>query len=239
MKKLIAGLLLLAFDSAYAITPKTGIWWSPNESGRGYAMEVSGTTLVVAVYAYDGNGSPLWYLASGPLTNNGANFRSTLDKYSGGQCVACDYTPPTLDGNDGPIAIQFTSDASAIVTLPDGRQVSIQPFFGAPTGGALGGLPISFEGFDMLRFDTEEHSSYCEVKLTFRNASSSSKTAYLAFDVIDGEGVTVEQATFYASSLGGGATAQDSSLVHAIDGAASTCQGFSLHFNADASYVHD
>jgi hypothetical protein len=239
MKKLIATLLLLTSSFAYAITPKTGIWWNPDESGRGYAIEVSGTTLVVAIYIYDPAGNPLWYLASGNLTNNGTSFQSALDRFSGGQCTTCDYTPPTHDGNDGPIAIQFTSNTSGIITFPDGRRVNIQPFFGPPSGGTLGGLPISFNGIDMLQFDTEEHSTYCEVKLTFRNSTNSSKTAFLYFDVLDGDGITVQQEIFHASSLGAGATAQDSSLIDEIDGASSACQGFALRFNQDASSVRD
>lgn len=239
MKKFLAGLLMLASSVAYAVTPKTGLWWNPNESGRGYAIDISGTTLVVAIYIYDASGNPLWYLASGSLTNNGTIFQSTLDKYSGGQCATCDYTPPGLDGNDGPIAIQFTSNTTGIITYPGGRRANIQTFFGPPTGGTLGGLPISFQGIDMLQFETEEHSSYCEVKLTFRNSTSSSKTAFLYFDVLDSDGVTVQQEIFHASSLAAGATAQDSHLIDAIDGAPSTCQVFALRFNQDASNVHN
>jgi len=240
MKSFFVGVALFVLsDIAYAVTPKTGIWWNPGESGRGYALEVNGNTLVLAMYAYDSSGNPLWYLAAGPLTNNGANFQSTLDKFNGGQCVTCDYTQPDLNGNDGVIAIQFISDTSGIVTLPGGRQTRIQPFFGAPPVGALGGLPLSFHGIDMVRFDTEEHASYCEVKLTFRNSTSSSKTLFLYFDVLDSDGVTIEQQIFHATSLAAGATAQDSGLVDAVEGASSACEGFSLHFNADASSVHD
>jgi hypothetical protein len=239
VKKLLATFALLAIGSAHAVTPKTGIWYSPAESGRGYAIEVNGNTMVLAMYAYDSSGNPLWYLASGSLTNNGANFQSTLDKYAGGQCVTCDYTAPTLNGNDGVIAIQFTSDTSGVVTLPGGHRVNIQPFFGPPSGGTLGGLPLSFEGIDMLQFDTEDHSFDCEVKLTFRNSTTSSRTAFLYFDVLDGDGVNVDQLIFDATSLASGATAQDSSYVNALDGESSPCEGFSLRFNADASRVHD
>jgi len=238
-KGLLLAAALLAMGSAQAVTPKTGIWWNPAESGRGYALEVSANTLAVAMYAYDAEGNPLWYLAAGPLTNNGTSFQGTLDKYDGGQCITCDYTRPTLNGNDGVIAIQFTSDTSGVVSLPGGRRVSIQPFFGAPAGGTLGGLPLSFQGIDMLRFDTEPHTTYCEVKLTFRNSTSSSKSPSLYFDVIDGQGIYVDQIGFGASSLAAGATAQDSRLVDAIDGAASTCEGFSLKFNQDRSRIID
>jgi hypothetical protein len=234
-RMLVLLLLALASTSAYAITPKTGIWWNPNESGRGYVLEVNGLTLVVTVYAYDETGNSLWYLSSGTLTNNGADFRAPLYKYRGGQCLTCDYTPAVPDGDAETIAIAFSSNNTGVVTLPGGRQVNIQPFFAPSQDGALGGLPISFGDIDMLSFDTEAQSTSCEVKLTFRNSGSAPITPTLYFDVRDAQGITVQQIFFFTSSLAPGATAQDSEHVNAITGAPSTCEGFTLRFNPDSS----
>jgi len=64
----------------------------------------------------------------GPLSPDGKNFIGTLDKYQGGQCIACAYSGrPTLVGNDGPVAITFNSPTSATMTLPGGRVTQIQP----------------------------------------------------------------------------------------------------------------
>jgi len=236
-RMLVFVLLALASTSVCAITPKTGIWWNPNESGRGYVLEVNGLTLVASVYAYDENGNSLWYLASGTLTNDGADFQAPLYKYRGGQCLTCDYTPAVPDGDAETIAIAFSSNTAAVVTLPGGRQVNIQPFFAPSQDGALGGLPISFGDIDMLSFDTEAQATSCEVKLTYRNSGSAPITLSLYFDVLDAQGVSVQQISFSRSALAPGATAQDSEHVNAITGASSTCAGFTLRFNPNASHL--
>jgi sugar lactone lactonase YvrE len=105
--------------------PQAGLWWNPAESGTGYSLDYKHGVLVVTVYSYTVSGSPIWYLASGPVTNN--RFTSTLDKYQNGQCVSCAYRPPTINGNDGTISITFTSSTSAMMTLPGGRNFQIVP----------------------------------------------------------------------------------------------------------------
>lgn len=109
-----------------ALTPQVGLWWNPNESGSGYALDYKHGVLVVTVYSYAPNGAPQWYLASGPLS--GTTFTSTLDKYVAGQCIACSYAGrPTNIGNDGAITIDFSSPTSATVFLPGNRVTQIQP----------------------------------------------------------------------------------------------------------------
>jgi hypothetical protein len=109
-----------------ALTPQIGLWWNPDEPGSGYALDYKHGVLVVTVYSYTAAGAAQWYLASGALS--GTAFSATLDKYTGGQCIAC--TPavkPALVGNDGIITITFTSPTSATVSLPGGRITQIQP----------------------------------------------------------------------------------------------------------------
>ncbi|HET7924545.1 MAG TPA: hypothetical protein VFL30_06575 [Rhodanobacteraceae bacterium] len=228
--------LMMATTQAFAISPKAGLWWNPAESGRGYAIDVSGNMLVVAVYAYDSDHNPLWYLASGSLSNDGADFHGTFDKFSGGQCMTCAYTAPGMFGSDGAFSIHFTSDTTGDMTLPDGRRIHIETFFGPPSVGALGGLPISFQGIDMQRFDTVEQSSDCKVTLTYKNTTSSAKTVFLYFDVLDANGITVDQMIFHSTSMSPGSTAQDYTYTTAGD-AGARCEGFTLQFNDDASDI--
>lgn len=109
-----------------ALAPQIGLWWNPDEPGSGYALDYKHGVLVVTVYSYTSAGAAQWYLASGPLS--GAVFSATLDKYSGGQCVACTLAvKPALVGNDGIITITFSSPTSATVSLPGGRITQIQP----------------------------------------------------------------------------------------------------------------
>ena len=118
--------VIVGLQAAPALTPQVGLWWNPDESGTGYAIDYKHGTLVVTVYSFTPSGAAQWYLASGPLS--GSIFTATLDKYTGGQCIACSYTGrPTLVGNDGTITITFSSPTSATVLLPGGRVTQIQP----------------------------------------------------------------------------------------------------------------
>ncbi len=112
-----------------AFTPVTGLWWNPNESGSGYNLQVQNGVLVATVYSYTSMGDPVWYIASGPMSNAGSGVMVTgnLDKYRGGQCASCMYQMPSLMGNDGAMTITFTSPTAATVQLPGGRVTQIQP----------------------------------------------------------------------------------------------------------------
>ena len=108
-----------------SFTPVAGLWWNGDESGTGYALDVKHGVLVVTLYSYTAAGAPIWYLASGPITNN--VFTTTLDKYRDGQCISCTYKPTTPNGNDGTVSITFTSNTTATMTLPGGRTFAIVP----------------------------------------------------------------------------------------------------------------
>ncbi len=112
-----------------AFTPETGLWWSPNESGTGYNIQVQHGVVVVTMYGYTNMGDPVWYLASGSMSNteDGVGFVGSLDKFRGGQCASCTYQMPSMMGSDGEISMTFTSPASATVHLPGGRVTQIQP----------------------------------------------------------------------------------------------------------------
>jgi hypothetical protein len=109
------------------ITPVGGVWWNPAESGSGYALDFQGGILLVQIYSYLAGGPAQWYLAEGTVTGNA--LVATLDKYTGGQCIACAYRGPTIAGNDGPMTITFTSPTTATVDLPGGRHFQIQRYF--------------------------------------------------------------------------------------------------------------
>ncbi len=114
----------LAIDPL-GIVPQVGLWWNPAEPGTGYSLDLKHGILVVTIYSYTASGEPIWYLASGPITNN--TFAATLDKYGGGQCISCGFKAAALRGNDGTIGIIFTSSTTATVALPGGRLIAIVP----------------------------------------------------------------------------------------------------------------
>jgi hypothetical protein len=108
------------------VTPQAGLWWNPDESGSGYALDYKHGVLVVTTYSYKTDGSAQWYLTSGPVVNN--VFTATLDKYTNGQCISCPYTGRPSGGmNDGSMTITFNNETSATVKLPGGRVFHIQP----------------------------------------------------------------------------------------------------------------
>ena len=112
-----------------AFAPFNGLWWNPSESGSGYQIQTSGSTLVVTIYTFAANGDPIYYLSAGPLTNAGYTYTGTLDRYRGGQCISCPYAgAPTLTGNDGTVRFEFITSRSATVYLPGGRVTTIVPF---------------------------------------------------------------------------------------------------------------
>src|SRR5206468_4055960 len=104
--------------SAGAPTPQTGWWWNANESGRGFFIEQRGSTIVMAGYLYDTFGSPIWFLASGPVSNG--VFTASMDTYRGGQSLTGAYSAPTLGPSLGTISVQFTSSTQATITWPGG-----------------------------------------------------------------------------------------------------------------------
>jgi len=108
-----------------AVTPQVGAWWNPNESGTGYSIDYRHGVLVILVYSYQSNGTPQWYLATGPLS--GYTFTSPLTKFVNGQCIYCTYSSPTTTGSDGTMTIVFSSATLATVYLPGGRVTQIQP----------------------------------------------------------------------------------------------------------------
>jgi YVTN family beta-propeller protein len=111
-----------------ATQPQSGYWWNPAEGGRGYTVEVQNGTVFVAAYMYDTNGNPVWY-ASGPGTLTSGNvYQGTLNVYSGGKTLTGNYQSPASPASAGNITIQFTSNTTAMLTLPNGRQIPIQRY---------------------------------------------------------------------------------------------------------------
>lgn len=159
-----------------AISPKVGAWWNPNESGRGFVFDGSGTTLAMQAYTYDASGAPQWYLAVGTLSNNGTTWVANLEKYSGGQCLGCVYKPAQSVGSDGQVSVIFTSDTTGVLTMPNGVSTPIQSFFPAgamPTVGYAGNYQCVFDGTDSGSFSFVMSSAFgavsnCSGRSNFR-----------------------------------------------------------------------
>jgi hypothetical protein len=111
-----------------ATNPEPGYWWNPAEAGRGFTIEVQNGTMYLAGFMYDSSGNPVWYLASGPMTNS-TSFQGEWQQYGGGTTLTGPTQSPSLtNANVGTVALNFSTTSSAILTLPDGRQIPLQPF---------------------------------------------------------------------------------------------------------------
>jgi len=126
-KALICLALTMSSSICLGSEPQAGLWWSPSESGRGYSLDPQGQKMVVTTFAYDSSGRMQWYYSDGDLSNGGAHWCGQLLKFDAGQSLNGGYSgPPVNTGNDGSICIDLTSRVTGTLTLPGGRQVSIQ-----------------------------------------------------------------------------------------------------------------
>jgi hypothetical protein len=55
-----------------------GLWWDPQHVGQGFDLHLSGNTLGMVWYTFKADGTPVWYLASGELDENGTLQASLL-----------------------------------------------------------------------------------------------------------------------------------------------------------------
>jgi len=111
-----------------SISPQAGWWWNPAEGGRGYFLEMQCWNIYFNANMYDISGNATWYIA-GPVDGAGTNaYMTNWTSYSGGQTLTGTYKAPTATSNAGALTIQFQSGTTALLTLPDGRQIPIQRY---------------------------------------------------------------------------------------------------------------
>lgn len=118
--------LLFSINSANAIVPEQGLWWNPDESGRGYGLEIQDNFIFITYYAYGPGGGSAFFTSGGlyDIATNSASvyFANTTN----GQCFGCAYAgPPTLT-NLGNATISFTSRMTGQIVLPSGLVIPIQ-----------------------------------------------------------------------------------------------------------------
>lgn len=117
-------------------TPQSGWWWNPAESGRGYSIEVSGNTLFMAAYLYDGSGRATWYVSAGAL-NADRSYSGQLLQYGGGQSLTGPYSAPYAKGSGGTVALVCRTESVCDLTWAGGT-VPIQRLTWDPATTAAG-----------------------------------------------------------------------------------------------------
>lgn len=78
--------------------PKSGGWWNPSESGRGYSFAVSGNTLVFYTYIFELDGRATWYGGALAKQSDGS-YSGQLQEYFGGQSLTGTYKSPSVTRN--------------------------------------------------------------------------------------------------------------------------------------------
>lgn len=135
MKRLLIASLLLAALPARAFTPESGWWWNPDESGRGFNIEIQDNVAVISTYVFEPSGDPIWFLGTGRVLGYGGSdpspfVQTQLDGYENGQCITCDYDDPPdpIPRQGGAFRIDFTSRTTGIITWSDDSTTPIQRF---------------------------------------------------------------------------------------------------------------
>ena len=106
-------------------SPQTGLWWSPTESGTGYAMEFQGDRSFIVAFVYNSDSTPIWYLSLAPM-NLPTLLKSTWTQYCCGETVNGPYQPNQVVGTAGNFTMQFSSVTNGTLTKPNGQQVAIE-----------------------------------------------------------------------------------------------------------------
>jgi hypothetical protein len=104
---------------AVVAEPQNGWWWNPNESGRGYFIEMTGGVFYLAGYFYDNSGRATWASASGAVTDL-YSISGTLQSYRNGQSMFGAYRRPDAAVDVGTISIAFKDDSHGTMTWPGG-----------------------------------------------------------------------------------------------------------------------
>ena len=118
------------WTSAHAFVPSAGTWVINEEvngkPGRGLAMDVQNHVLVMQMYAYEKNGQPTFYMASGALNNQQANLQ--LGRYEGGRYLGSGDRSGVEAGSPGTVRVRFTSSTTGYIQLPGEGEKAISRF---------------------------------------------------------------------------------------------------------------
>ncbi|MDR3515535.1 MAG: hypothetical protein P4M00_06950 [Azospirillaceae bacterium] len=123
----IAATSLAVVGAASTITPRSGTWWTPTVTGRGWVVDTnSDGDILLTGFATAGD-HPVWVNASGAYANN--IFTGPLQTCRSGPTLSS--TANAIPGDCTPvgtISVVFASSTLGQVTMPDGVQYLITPF---------------------------------------------------------------------------------------------------------------
>ncbi len=114
--------------------PYEGSWYNPEQSGSGFLIDVQNDRLLGFYFGYDEQGGTDWALFSGQLqdaSDQNALWKvnATLEKFSGGSCLNCEYSAPEQNQTLGEIEIIFNRMAHASFSVNGGQSQNIVPLY--------------------------------------------------------------------------------------------------------------
>jgi hypothetical protein len=114
--------------------PETGIYWNPQESGRGYIIDMQGSIAALTMFHYADDGRPTWNTVTADLSSGTAT--ADFMAYSGGQTLNGPYKPPAAPQSQGRFTLRFSEACRGRVQLEGMPVVNIVrfPFGGLPAG---------------------------------------------------------------------------------------------------------
>jgi hypothetical protein len=119
MRKTMLMFAIAFAANANAVIPDSGWYFNPNESGRGFNIEIQNNTVFIAGFLYDANGKQMWVFSGGPMSSD--------HTYSGDAFVTADGQP--IDGlyrapttiPFGTLQITWPSDTTNAIVVVNGR----------------------------------------------------------------------------------------------------------------------
>jgi hypothetical protein len=114
--------------AAVGVTPQSGIWWNPAESGRGFTMELQGNRLSLAMFMYEASGAAVWYAGILSQQSSG-DFSGDVMRFAGGQSLAGSYKAPNAAAVAAKVNLSFDTPQSGSLSF-------------TPTGGTAATIPI-------------------------------------------------------------------------------------------------
>ncbi|WP_084461211.1 M30 family zinc metallopeptidase [Curvibacter gracilis] len=122
---------------------QNGVWWAPDQSGRGYFIEAQGNLVSIGSYMYDTSGQPVWYTALATL--NGSSASGLLYQYGNGQTLTGSYRSPSVVNTFGAgMTFTATSATTGNLTLPNGSVIALKRFvFSSSAASGVSGVSIT------------------------------------------------------------------------------------------------
>jgi hypothetical protein len=198
MKKYILAFIMGLFcNGAFAFIPAAGLWYNPSESGRGFTIDYQNNTMAVVSYVYDNANAPLWYTSAGHYNSSTNTFESSFDKSSGGQCLGCPYTRPIVSGGaGGPIRIVFDTPNSGTIYFNGGSSRIVHFIYGYDL---TNDPKQNLRGEWVLSYTLTSGSGYSNWIIFNSNYTATDGTQYLA-GYIDGNANLPCLASYVASA---------------------------------------